>query len=217
LIWSLGIIILSTAVLVSLEVRAVAAKRKVVKQSELWPQFEELYISALQSGISITDAFSYAEEFGLGELQKPISLLVKKIDSGVRLPDAIISFGAELRFGAADLFVEIVRLAHHTGGQNLIQSLQDHVREVRFELEANRSSAARNGAILTVAKLGLLAPWVLLGVLCTNEQNRLVFGTDSGGLLLLGGFSLSLLAFRLVVKAGQQRSLPRIFGQVNAP
>jgi hypothetical protein len=55
---------------------------------------------------------------------------------------------------------------------------------------------------------------VLLGVLCTNEQNRLVFYSDTGGFLLLGGFSLSLLAFRLVVKAGNLKPLPRIFGSV---
>ena len=86
------------------------------------------------------------------------------------------------------------------------------MRAVRFELEAAGSVAARTGAILNVAKLGLLAPWVLLTVLCANEQNRQVFNTETGGLLLLGGFSLSLLAFRLVVKAGTLRELPRVFG-----
>lgn len=210
--WALPIIVISGALLAFLEVRSVRTRRKLFRQQQLWPQFEELYISALQSGISLSDAFSYAEEFELGELKQPISKLVKQIDSGARLPDALDHFGNELRFGAADLFVEIVQLAHQTGGQNLIYSLQEHVRSVRLELEAKGSAAARNGSILVVAQLGLLAPWVLLAVLCINEQNRLVFDSEIGGLLLLGGFSVSLLAFRLVVKAGTIRPLPRVFG-----
>lgn len=212
--WALPIIAISAVLLAVLEAKSVRARRKVRRQEQLWPQFEELYISALQSGISLADAFSYAEEFDLGNLKQPISKLVRKLDSGARLPSALNDFGRELRFGAADLFVEIVRLAHQTGGQNLIHSLQEHVRSVRLEIEANSSASARNGSILVVAQLGLLAPWVLLAVLCTNEQNRLVFNSESGGFLLLGGFSVSLLAFRLVVKAGTVKPLPRIFGGV---
>jgi tight adherence protein B len=210
--WALPIIVICASLLALFEVRSVRAKRRLQRQQLLWPQFEELYISALQSGISLADAFSYAEEFELGELKQPISKLVKQIDSGKRLPAALQVFGSDLGFGACDLFVEIVQLAHQTGGQNLIHSLQEHVRSVRLELEANSSATARNGSILVVAQLGLLAPWVLLAVLCINEQNRLVFDSETGGLLLLGGFSASLLAFRLVVKAGTIRPLPRVFG-----
>ena len=210
--WALGVIAISSAILIFLEIKKVHSQRLSRAQAQLWPQFEELYISALQSGISIADAFSYAEEFSLNELKKPISKLVSDLDSGVRLSIAIRTFSKQLNFGSADLFVEIIDLAHQTGGQNLIPALQDHVRAVRFELEAAGSVAARTGAILNVAKLGLLAPWVLLTVLCANEQNRQVFNTETGGLLLLGGFSLSLLAFRLVVKAGTLRELPRVFG-----
>jgi tight adherence protein B len=210
--WALAVIVISSTILIFFEIKSVRTRRLARIQAQLWPQFEELYISALQSGISLTDAFSYAEEFSSDELKRPISRLVSDLDSGVRLSIAIRTFSKQLNFSAADLFVEIVDLSHQTGGQNLIAALQDHVRAVRFELEAAGSASARTGAILNVAKLGLLAPWVLLAVLCTNEQNRQVFNTETGGLLLLGGFSLSLLAFRLVVKAGTLRELPRIFG-----
>lgn len=209
--WALVLILSGAGAFLYLETKDIRVRQKFKQLQASWPQFEELYISALQSGISIADAFSYAQEFEIPNLAAPLKKLLSELDRGIALQQALMTFKRELNIGFADLFIEIVSISHQTGSQNLIAALQDHVESVRFELTALGNSTARNGAILTVAKLGLLAPWVLFGVLCVNEKNRLAYSSVGGGLLLLGGFSVSLLAYRLVVMAGKLQPLPRVF------
>ncbi|MEY4452147.1 MAG: hypothetical protein RLZZ380_1268 [Actinomycetota bacterium] len=214
--WALPFIVLFFLVLLSFEFKAVRLRRKRQRLSSAWPKFEELYISALESGVSIPEAFRFSQDFGLGDLKPAIDELVAQLDRGERVQVSLRAFGKTLKLGFADLFVEIVDLAHRTGSQNLISALKEHAFEVRQEVVATGEVASRTSAILTVAKLGLLSPWVLLAVLCFNERNRESFNSGSGGFLLVGGFAISFIAFRLVVMAGQKKPAPRVFGLVDA-
>lgn len=214
--WALPLIGLVFIVLLTWEYKTVRLRRKQKRISTAWPKFEELYISALESGVSIPEAFRFSQDFSLGELKQPVAELVEQLDRGVQVQAAVRAFGSRLQLGFADLFVEIIDLAHRTGSQNLIAALQEHALEVRQEVSTSGDVNARTSAILTVAKLGLLAPWLLLGVLCFNERNRESFNSDSGGLLLVGGFAISFVAFRLVVLAGKKKPIPRVFGLVDA-
>jgi tight adherence protein B len=214
--WALPLIAVVFLVLLIFEFKAVRLRRNQQRIASAWPKFEELYISALESGVSIPEAFRFSQDFGLEDLKPAIDDLVAQLDRGERVQASLRTFGQTLKLGFADLFVEIVDLAHRTGSQNLISALQEHALEVRQEVSTSGEVAARTSAILTVAKLGLLAPWVLLAVLCFNERNRESFSTSSGGFLLVGGFAISFIAFRLVVLAGQTKPVPRVFGLVNA-
>jgi tight adherence protein B len=209
--YGVGLVVLGALAILFMDMRKTKLARRMKKREEAWPQFEELYISALQSGISPTDAFSHASDFGQLEFQRELTQLVADLDRGMRLEQALRNFGKALDLSYSDLFIEIVVLAHETGGQNLINALKEHSDSVRDDEVAKGSVIARTGAILNVAKLGLLAPWILLAVLSGNQGNRDAYNSVEGQLLLVGGFALSLLAFRLVVKAGKLPELPRVF------
>lgn len=194
------------------EVVVIRNDRAILKRAEAWPQFEETYISGLQSGISITETFSFAADFDLPILGTYLSALVNDLDRGLSLNASLGKFKHVVALEHCDLFVEFVSLAHRTGGQNLLEALSAHAVAVRFELAAQGDIRARQNAILSVAKLGLLAPWVLVAVLSINEQTRNSFGTYLGQTMLLAGFAISFLAYRLVVRAGRFAKFPRILG-----
>ena len=193
------------------DLRKTKNARRLKRREAAWPQFEELYISALQSGISPADSFSQAADFGQLVFEKDLANLITDLDRGMRFEQALRKFGTSLNLAYSDLFIEIVVLAHETGGQNLIRALQEHVDSVRDDEAAKGAVLARTNAILNVAKLGLLAPWVLIAVLSGNQANRAAYTTLEGQFLMVGGFALSLLAFRLVAMAGELPRLPRVF------
>lgn len=209
--WSLLLIAVLAGALLYREIGVIRKDAAGIRRERAWPQFEETYISGLQSGISITDTFSFANDFNLPELNRPISELVNELDRGVNLATALGNFRNRVQLEQADLFVEIVSLAHRTGGQNLVTALTNHAKAVRFELSARGDVRARQSAILNVAKLGLLSPWVLVAVLSTNEQTRNSFNSTLGQALLFAGFAVSFLAYRLVVAAGRIHKFNRIF------
>jgi tight adherence protein B len=209
--WAILFIALSAFGLLVREILVIRNERRQILREEAWPQFEDIYISGLQSGISVSDTFSFASDFELPVLSDPLKLLVSSLDQGRPLAKALEEFKARVNLAEADLFVAIVSIAQRNGGQNLIQALAEHAKAVRFEVSARGDVRARQNAILSVAKLGLLAPWVLVAVLSVNEQTRNSFNSHLGQGLLVVGFAISFIAYRLVVASGRINSFERIF------
>lgn len=209
--WALVLIALAGAFLLMHEIRVIKFSRQQELRQNSWPQFEETFISALQSGLSIGDSFSFANDFEIPQVSKPLGRMIQEFDRGHSVSDAMKVLKREMKLASTDLFVSIVSLAHNSGGQNLVEALQEHVTAVRYQLASHGDISARQNAILAVAKLGLLAPWILLLVLCTNQQTRESFNTLPGGMLLIGGFAVSMLAYRLTIAAGRARTFKRIF------
>jgi tight adherence protein B len=209
--WALVFIAVAANGLFAREVFVIRRSKKLRDKEAAWPQFEETYISALQSGISVSESFSFAADFETPAVSADLAQVISDLDRGIPLKKALDLFRNRVGLSHADLFVSIVALAHDQGGQSLVAALSEHVEAVRFELVAKGDVLARQNAILTVAKLGLLAPWVLVAVLSVNEQTRNSFNSFAGNSLLIGGFAISFLAFRLVVAAGKPTLLPRVF------
>jgi tight adherence protein B len=214
--WALVVIAIIASGLFLREIYTIRKFQLERTRDESWPQFEEAYISALQSGISISDSFSFVAEFETPGLRNELSELVSNLDRGENLEQALKKFRAKVALASAELFVAIVSLANHSGGNSLVSALTQHVEAVRFELTARGDVRARQGAILSVAKLGLLSPWVLVAVLSVNPQTREAFNSVAGQVLLLGGFAISFVAYRLVVAAGKLPKFKRIFGDSRA-
>ena len=206
------VIALGAAFFAFREIQLIRSKHLLIKRERSWPQFEEAYLSSLQSGISIIESFSFVAELGPSGLESELQELIDLIDNGHSFTKSLKVFRQKVGLTTADLFVEMVLLAHATGGSSLVQALQAHVKEIRFRIAAKGDVESRQSAILSVAKIGLLAPWLLVGVLSINESTRTAFNSVSGQLLLVGGFAISLVAYRLVVAAGALTQYQRIFG-----
>lgn len=213
--WAIVIIAIASGLLLAREWVVIKRERLNLRREQAWPQFEETYISGLQSGISISDTFSFVDDFELPELREPLKALVQDLDRGKPLVGALSGFQAAIRLEQADLFVAIVSLAFRSGGQNLVQALSHHAQAVRIDLASRGDIQARQNAILAVAKLGLLSPWILLLVLSASEQTRRAFMTLEGQMLLVAGFGVSFIAYRMVVAAGRARAFKRIFEPAN--
>ena len=174
------------------------------------PGFVELYSSAIQSGINPTDAFSYLSEFQIDGLQNELRELQSMLNRGASFEQGLNEFRNRLAVPEVDRFVAILKLSHAAGGQNLVSNLKTLSDELHSVISSEGAIEARLGAVLIVAKFGLLAPWVLVAVLSVNSQSRLAYLSNSGGLLLLVGFLVSVVAYRLVMFAGKPFHTARI-------
>lgn len=208
--WVIVFIFLGAVTLVYFDVRSIRANAKRIAALNAWPAFVEFYVSALQSGISVSDAFSFVDEFKLKGLEQPLGQLEKDLNGANSLEGALRKFKKTLAHNHSDAFCEIIILGSNSGSGNLIHTLQEHAKLVRANLMAMGAATARNSAIISVAKLGLLAPWILVGVLSVNQQNRTAFASDAGSLLLFLGFAVSVIAYRLILLAAKPVSAARV-------
>lgn len=214
--WSEVLIALASIGLLFWELKAIRQKQMLQQKSASWPEFEEAVISALQSGLSISESFSMLSQFQPQAITTEFKELVFDLERGQTLETALRAFQAKVKLGFADLFVSIVLVTHHSGSDSLVMALTEHVQAVRKELAAAGDAQARQNAILGVAKLGLLAPWVLLGVLSINENTRNSFSELPGQGVLIAGFAVSFLAYRIIVSVGSAGSFKRVLGGENA-
>lgn len=156
------------------------------------------------------DAFAYISEFKTEGLDEELRRVDQELARGKGFIQVMDDLRNTLACAEADRFVGVLKLAHFTGGQSLVANLQSLAAELRQSNASEGAIEARLGAILVVAKLGLFAPWVLVGVLSANEQSRVAYLSDAGGILLLAGFVVSVVAYRLVMLAGKQFTPARI-------
>jgi tight adherence protein B len=214
-IWILTIAV-GAASLLFFELRGISRNRSAKSVRNSLPGFVELYSSAIQSGISMEDAFAYMSEFKIEGLGTHLRKIESDLARGMAFDKALNFLRDSLATSESDRFVAILKLAHQTGGQTLIANLQALASELRLSNTSEGAINARLQAIQVVAKLGLLAPWVLVSLLSINEQSRSAFLSDAGGLLLLVGFLISVVAYRLVLLAGRSFHPPRILVGSNA-
>jgi tight adherence protein B len=206
----IGLIIVGACVLLVYEFRSIRRGRDLKRVKAAMPGFVELYCSAIQSGVSMEDAFAYISEFKTEGLDEELRRVDQELARGKGFIQVMDDLRNTLACAEADRFVGVLKLAHFTGGQSLVANLQSLAAELRQSNASEGAIEARLGAILVVAKLGLFAPWVLVGVLSVNEQSRVAYLSDAGGILLLAGFVVSVVAYRLVMLAGKQFTPARI-------
>ena len=99
----------------------------------------------------------------------------------------------------ADRIIEALRITRDVGGTDLgtlLRTLSSFLREdarVRSELEA-RQSWTVNGA-----KLALIAPWVVLGLMILRPEAAEAYDSTAGGMLIIAGALVSFFAYRLML------------------
>lgn len=203
-------IVVGSAIALTLDLRSTKRSTNRFRSEASWPQFVETFLSAVSSGATLVEAMRFASDFKIKPINIAIEAAVATLDRGVRVESAFLEFGANVNHHYADYFVRAVLISYENGANNLIDTLAYHAADVREDLASREQTRARQAAILVVGKLGLLAPWVLLAVLCVNQANRTAFQTPGGQLLLLGGFAVSIIAYRLILLAGRLPSRLRL-------
>lgn len=214
-LWLITIVLGAIALLVY-EFRTISRRRANQKAKAALPGLVELYCSAIQSGVSLEEAFSYVSEFKVVGLEEELNQVERDLAKGHSFDQAMDKFRDSLGIPECDRFLAILKLTKAAGGQNLVSNLQSLARELRDANSSDGAIESRLTAILVVAKMSLFAPWVLVVVLSVNEQSRTAYLSDAGSLLLLMGFLISVVAYRLVMVAGQTYRPSRILVGENA-
>ena len=94
-------------------------------------------------------------------------------------------------------------MAREVGGSDLtvvLRSLSSWLRQdaaVRAEVEAKQSW------VVNAARLGVAAPWIVLVLISTRPEAAQAFNTAAGTVVILGGLTVSVLAYRVMLALGR--------------
>lgn len=154
----------------------------------------ELLSSSIGSGLSLEQASEYLTRFGSPTNQGLWSKLHQRLSGGVALNLAL----QDLRVNAAsrwvDDFCELVITCDIYRNQSLASELNVLASWLRQYATARQEIQQRIGSAKSIAYLALCAPWILLLVLSGREENRTIFFSAMGFLVLLAGVFASAVA-----------------------
>ena len=186
-------------------------RREAVAMLQVWPEVTDHLISAIHSGLSLSEAL-----VGLGtrgpELVRPyfLSFHQELLESGdfVRTTEKL---KARLNSHGSDHILEAILLAKSLGGSELLQIFRTLGDFLRQDLALRKEIEIKHGWIKNSAHLSSAAPWLLLLLLSSQPGTAQAFAQPGGVAILLVGLLLTSVAYLWMGRLGQLPKPPRVF------
>jgi tight adherence protein B len=188
------------------------ARRRARDHAEAWPDAIDDLASAVRAGLSLPEALAGLAVRGPEPLRDAFAAFALDFQVSGRFGDCLDRLKERLADPVGDRVVEGLRLAREVGGGQLgrlLRTLSAYLREdarTRGELES-RQAWAVNGARVAVA-----APWLVLLLLSFQPDVIGRFASPGGGVVLLVGAVLCVVAYRLMLRIGRLPHERRVLG-----
>jgi tight adherence protein B len=165
------------------------------------PDFIESILGSLKAGLSIIKAMQVKAEKNDGAISAEINIVLKKIDLGQSLTQAMNELKARVPLKENEIFVAAINTAIETGGnishvlENILVTLRKR-EELKRELKTMTSQGVLSGIIV-----GLLPVFLLVIIFFIDPQFVTpLFTTTTGNMLLLAALCLEAIGSLFIKK-----------------
>jgi tight adherence protein B len=169
----------------------------------VWPDVVDHLVSAVRSGLALPDAVSSLAQAGPLVTRTAFAEFEREYRATGNFGYSVDRLKAALADPFADRLLETLRMAREVGGSDLtvvLRSLSSWLRQeaaVRAEVEAKQSW------VVNAARLGVAAPWVVLLLISSRPEAAQAYNTAAGTVVILGGLTVSVLAYRVMLALGR--------------
>ena len=183
----------------------VVARARARRRATLvvWPDVVDHLVSAVRSGIALPDSVVTLSRSGPPATRAAFVLFEADYRSTGNFGLCLDRLKARLADPVADRILETLRMSREVGGSELVRVLRNLSAYLRQEAAIRSEVEARQSWVMNAARLGVAAPWIVLLLLATRPEAALAYKTTAGGLLILGGFVVSVFAYRLMIAIGR--------------
>lgn len=177
-----------------------AARRRTTAMREVWPEAVDHVNSAIRAGLSLPEALVQLSRKGPEELRPAFTEFALDYQTSGDFANSLDRLKVRLADPVGDRIVEALRITRDVGGTDLgslLRTLSSFLREdarTRAELEARQSWT------INAARLALVAPWVVLGLMATRPQAAQAYDSTMGLALIVVGAGVSLIAYRVMLQ-----------------
>lgn len=176
-----------------------------------WPDAVDHLIASVRSGLGLADAVEQLSRTGPEPLRADFAHFGRSYRATGSFGHAVTETKERLADPTADRLLETLRMAREVGGTELVGVLRSLGGYLREEQAVRLEAEARQGWVLNAARLGVVAPWLVLLMLATRAEAAAAYNTPIGGLIILAGLAVSVIAYRLMLAIGRFRDEGRWF------
>ena len=174
-----------------------------VELRELWPEVVDNLASGVRAGLSLPEALTQVGVRGPEALRRPFQRFGEDYRATGRFAECLDLLKERLADPVGDRIVESLRMAREVGGTDLGRLLRTLSTFLREDARTRAELETRQGWSVNAARLALAAPWALLGLLSLRPEAVAAYNSATGALVLAVGGSVSLLAYRLMIRIGR--------------
>jgi tight adherence protein B len=175
----------------------------------MWPDVVDSLVASIRSGANIPEAVMSLQTSHEPRIARPAGAFAQDYRLTANFGRSLDRLKLQWASAPSDRLVETLRLARDLGSSEttaVLSALGSHLRSesaVRQELEA------RQGWIKVAARIGLVAPWIVLFLLSTRSEAASAYNSAAGIAVIAIGAGVSLVAYRVMAGIGQLRSETR--------
>ncbi len=178
---------------------------------QIWPGVFDLLRSGSEAGLTTYEQIEYLSKEAPAGIRRFFQQLFQDLEKGVALEKSLSVFQSQVGSRSGDFLAIVLLITTELGGRGESDIWAKASEEIRAEQQLMNQVRAKQGWVLGSAKLAVLAPWLIVFVLLSLEQNRLAFATTEGSLVLLLGLTLSGFAYFLTSFLGRLPLPARVF------
>lgn len=184
-------------------VRKATKGRRAERMRAAWPEACRHLVANLQVGDSLPRALTALGTSGPLDLRPYFARFARRYSATGDFENSLEALSAELAAAGVERHLGVLRLAHRSGGPELISVLQTAAELASEKLATERDIKARQSWTVTAARVSAAAPWVILLLLSLRPATAAVYATPLGTKVVLGGAISTALGYGLMLKIGK--------------
>lgn len=179
------------------------ARRLRTSRRALWSDVCDLLIASARAGMSLADAVSALADSGPPQLRPAFARFAEDMAASGHFDSSALRLKAALADPVADRIVETLRMARQVGGTELTNVLRALSASVRADATLRAEVEARQSWVRGAAVVGVVAPWIVLGLLALRPEGAAAYASPAGVVVVLVGAVVSVFAYRLTLRVGR--------------
>ncbi|NQX26865.1 type II secretion system F family protein [Microbacteriaceae bacterium VKM Ac-2854] len=164
----------------------------------VWPDIVDHLVAAVRSGLSLPDALASLATAGPPATRAEFADFGREYRATGNFSHGIERLKFRLGDATADRLLETLRMAREVGGSELAAVLVGLGRYLRSEAAVRAELEARQGWVMNAARLGAVAPWIVLALLATRPEAVDAYNSALGIGILASGAVLTVVAYRIM-------------------
>lgn len=173
------------------------SQRKALRA--IWPDVVDHLVSATRSGISLPDGVSALAHSGPVATREAFAVFESEYTATGHFGRSLDELKEQLSDPTADRILETLRMSREVGGHELPSVLRALAAHLRQESAIRGEVEARQSWVMNAARLGAVAPWVILLLLSTRPEGAAAYNSATGAAVIVGGLVSTFVAYRLMV------------------
>lgn len=169
----------------------------------VWPDVVDHLVSAVRSGLALPDSVVSLAHGGPAHTRSAFAEFESAYRATGDFGGSLTTLKNRLADPVADRILETLRMSREVGGSELISVLRNLAAYLRQEAAIRSEVEARQSWVVNAARLGVAAPWIVLLLLASRPEAAAAYNTAAGGILIVGGLGVTVVAYRLMLALGR--------------